>query len=98
MMNNRQNSCYRGCNSNGGANQASLMRKIQEIDFSLYETVLYLDAYPRCRAALNYYHSLKKTRDALAAEYENAYGPITAFGNTSQGSWDWVNGPWPWHI
>lgn len=79
-------------------NQAAALRKIQEIDFALYETVLYLDAYPNSKEALAYYHSLLSTRDRLVAEYERAFSsPITAFSNASTSAWDWVKGPWPWH-
>ena len=80
------------------SNESKLLRKIQEVDFSLYETVLYLDAYPDCAEALNYYHSLLNTRETLAAEYQKKYGPLTAFSNTSHSSWDWVKTPWPWQL
>lgn len=73
-----------------------MLRKIQEVDFSLYETVLYLDAYPDCREALSYYHALVSQRKALMAQYEREVGPISAFGNVSQNSWDWIKSPWPW--
>ena len=33
--------------------------------------------------------------DVLHA-YEKACGPMTMYGNKSQRSWDWVEGPWPW--
>ena len=81
------------CNSSNGS---SLLRKIQEIDFSIYETILYLDAYPDCREALAYYHSLLAQRKGVVAQYEREVGPLTAFSNVSQTSWDWVKTPWPW--
>jgi spore coat protein JB len=84
------------CNSNH--NGASLLKKIQEIDFSIYETVLYLDAYPNCREALAYYHTLLSQRKALMCQYEREVGPLSAFGNQSQTSWDWVKSPWPWQM
>ena len=74
----------------------SLLRKIQEVDFSIYETVLYLDAYPDCREALAYYHTLLAQRKALMMQYEREVAPVTAFGNQSQSSWDWIKSPWPW--
>ena len=88
-MNRPDNQHHASCGS-------SLLRKIQEIDFSLYETVLYLDAYPNCREALGYYHTLLSQRKALVAQYEREVGPLSAFGNNSQGSWDWIKSPWPW--
>lgn len=77
---------------------ASLLRKIQEIDFSIYETILYLDAYPSCREALVYYHTLLSQRKALTAQYDRETGPLTAFENQSQSTWDWVKSPWPWQM
>lgn len=76
----------------------TLLRKLQEIDFSIYEVVLYLDAYPNCREALCYYRSLLDTRAVVAAEYEKKYGPLTAFSNACNSSWDWVKSPWPWQM
>ena len=99
-MNRPNSSCNLGfgCGCGNNAGGASLLRKIQEIDFSLYETVLYLDVYPECREALAYYHTLLSRRAALVAQYEREVGPLTAFGNTSQTSWDWIKSPWPWQI
>ena len=79
-----------------GVSQANALRKIQELDFALYETVLYLDAYPTCKEALAYYRSLLDTREQLVKDYERAYSPLSAFSNKSTSSWDWINGPWPW--
>ena len=96
VMNRPITPCNPGSSHN--TNGASLLRKIQEIDFSIYETVLYLDAYPDCREALAYYHTLLSRRHALVAQYEREIGPLTAYGNVSQTSWDWIKSPWPWQM
>lgn len=83
------------CGCNGGN---ALLLKLQQIDFSIYDVVLYLDAYPDCAEALAYYHSLLDTRAVLVSEYENKYGPLTAFSNNSKCSWEWTKTPWPWQI
>lgn len=86
-----------GCSTSGHTNTGNeLLKQIQEIDFSIYETVLYLDAYPSNSAALEYYHSLVEKRTALVTDYELSYGPISFLGNKSTDSWDWINSPWPW--
>lgn len=87
-------SCLNNHNNNSALSR--LMDKIRKVDFALAETILYLDVYPQCREALNYYHKLLEARDRLIAEYE-AHAPLTAAGNTSHDSWDWVKSPWPWH-
>ncbi len=73
----------------------ALLEKIRQVDFALYETVLYLDAYPECHEAMTLYHSLTEAREELLACYE-ASAPLTAFTNKSNTSWDWVKTPMPW--
>lgn len=78
------------------ADAGTLLRQIRAVDFALYETVLYLDVYPKSTAAMETYQRLKTQREELHAAYEAAYGPLTPFGNESETSWDWVKGPFPW--
>ena len=75
-----------------------LMRKLQKLDFSIQETVLYLDAYPDCCEAKTYYHHLLRERQEVAQAYEETCGPLTAWGNQSTTSWDWCKSPWPWQL
>lgn len=99
LYGNTRNDCCPICdNSNNAHNISSLMRKLQKIDFALYETVLYLDAYPYNTEALEYYHSLMHQRELIAAEYEKNEAPLSAFGNKSHSSWDWISSPWPWEL
>ena len=73
------------------------MKKLQALDFSIYETVLYLDAYPHSAEALSYYHKLIAEREALCRSLAEGCGmPVTNLENASTGSWDWIQGPWPW--
>ena len=87
-----------GCNSGGSMQNACsvMLDKIRKIDFALYDTILYLDAYPYSCEAIEYYNNLKSQHDELLAKYEEACGPMTPFGNTSSNEWNWVNSPWPW--
>ena len=75
---------------------SQLMQQLREVDFSLVETVLYLDAYPDHSQALAYYHKLVEERRRLMELYQTECGPLTAYGNVSTSSWDWVKTPWPW--
>ena len=77
-------------------NCKALSRKLQVIDFAIVDTVIYLNAYPHCKEALDYYHKLVKEREALCEVINEKCGPITAMGNKSNGEWNWVSGPWPW--
>ena len=91
-MNNRQTN--RGMR--GGNECRSEMQKLRALDFAITETVLFLDAYPENRQALDYYHQLLDARRQLLATHEKKCGPMTIYGNVSRNSWDWVEGPWPW--
>jgi spore coat protein JB len=71
---------------------------LQAIDFAIVDTALYLDAYPDCKKALEYYQRLRREREALVESIHAQCGPTTAWNNESNGSWDWVKGPWPWQI
>lgn len=81
---------------NCGGSCGRLMDQIRAVDFALYETVLYLDVYPDSCDALETYHKLREQSKALHEEYESTCGPLTAFGNKSVGSWDWMSKPCPW--
>ncbi len=88
-------SCLSGNSKNSDC--AVLQAKLKKIDFSLIDTVLYLDAYPNCKKALAYYHKLKAEREMVVdALSKSCNMPITNFNNSSEDSWSWVDTPWPW--
>ncbi|MBQ8140158.1 MAG: spore coat protein CotJB [Clostridia bacterium] len=85
--------------SNNGiscSNSKNLMKRLQMVDFAITETVLYLDAYPDSKSALNHYHQLLAERNKLAESLEASGTPITHFNNADTENWRWTNGPWPW--
>ena len=93
------NSCSNGNGCSGGNGCQALLRRLQVLDFSIVDTVLYLDAYPHCAQALAHYHSLVSERDALKKKLaQQCKTPITSYENESRDSWDWINNPWPWEI
>ena len=91
---NNSSSCSScGCNDNKDCQK--LKQRLQAVDFSLIDTVLYLDAYPDSCEALGYYHKLKKERQMLMeALSESCNMPITSFDNASTDSWNWTDSPW----
>ncbi len=76
------------------SSQEKLMRQMQSYDFAVYDTLLYLDAYPDSREALNAYNKYKRLSQKARAEYEQKYGPVTHPQETSK--WSWTDTPWPW--
>ena len=97
--NNVNNGCNRGNSSNGMESTAckALHRRLQALDFSIIDTVLYLNAYPDSKEALAYYQKLIAERDSLKMGLaQTCRTPVTSFDNASADSWDWIKGPWPW--
>ncbi len=75
----------------------ALTKRLQALDFSIVDTVLYLDAYPHSEEALAHYHKLLSEREELTRRLaDSCHRPMTYMENTSKDAWHWVNGPWPW--
>ena len=81
----------KSCNSN----EKALLKKLQTVDFSIVDTVLYLDAYPTCQKALAHYHKLLEERAMILKALGELGKPINNMSNTAK-SWNWTDSPWPW--
>ena len=78
------------------SSKSRMMKAYQAYSFAAHEALLYLDAYPDCREALEYYNKNQKMAERAKAEYEAKYGPITP--PKEAGSWNWTSSPWPWQV
>lgn len=74
---------------------SELMCKLRRVDFAIYDTVLYLDVYPECVKAQEYYQKLIREREELCRRINAECGPVT-INNVNHGKWNWTKGPWPW--
>ena len=94
------NGCGGGCDGNGSSNSKdrSLMRKLQMIDFAIVDTVLYLDAYPDSKPALEHYNKLISERLRICEALGRSGERVTHRDNVSTEHWTWTNGPWPWQL
>ena len=92
MVDNRN---IRRCANTPCSGPRTMMDKLRAIDFALIEINLYLDAYPKCRRAMEQYCKLIRERQKLAETINNSGNPLTSFENGC-GEWNWVKGPWPW--
>lgn len=81
-----------------GGQTTKWMRRLQVLDFSLQELVLYLDMYPDCHRALEKFRSLREERAKVAQMLEASGTPITALGNDCHENWNWIDSPWPWEF
>ncbi len=77
-------------------NCINLKRKLQIVDFAITDTVLYLDAYPFCKEALEHYGELIKMREALVKEITENGGQVTTHNSKDTTAWNWTSDPWPW--
>ena len=82
-------------NTAGASSKAALLKKLQKVDFSIIDIVLYLDAYPNCKKALDYYHKLIAERKNLLEKLNEMGVVINNMSNTAD-TWDWCKSPWPW--
>lgn len=71
---------------------------LHSLGFALFETALYLDGHPNDRRAVEYYDKTKEKYENALEEYECTHGPLSKSSAhaTEDGTWQWVNGPWPW--
>ena len=73
-----------------------LLNKIMAEDFAVYEAVLYLDTHPGDADALSYYTEHRDNVVQLREEYSRKFGPLTIYDVEGNGSWSWINEPFPW--
>ena len=89
------NACQNGSSGNGACK--TLLRRLQALDFSIVDIVLYLDAYPDSSEAMAYYTKLTAERNELIRQLsESCHMPMTHMDNGSAESWNRNQGPWPW--
>jgi len=73
-----------------------LLNRIQVCDFALNDAALYLDINPDDQTALEYFKKYSAMRNEAANIFVAKYGPLTRADYSGEGSWKWVDGPWPW--
>lgn len=73
-----------------------LMRKLQSNYFSAYDMQLYLDTHPNDQKAFSMFKSLVEKTKQLIDEYEEKYGPLTAWSSIKSKTYTWLEEPWSW--
>lgn len=86
-LSNDECGCGKGCDQ--------LIKRLRKVDFAIYDTVLYLDVYPDCGKAKEYYHKLIAEREELCRKINSDCFTLTA-NDVKPGAWTWTKGPWPW--
>ncbi len=69
------------------------LKQLMASAFTLWDMHLYLDTHPHDKAMLAKYEKLSDAYAVMKAEYEEAYGPLTAMAGSGKA---WLKNPWPW--
>ena len=70
-----------------------LLIRLSSMHFAMLETRLFLDTHPDDAEAQKMLEKYQTKFNALKAEYEEQFGPLTLNGYNSD---EWLNNPWPW--
>ena len=77
--------------------QKKLLAYINEISFSQYDLMLYLDTHPEDSEAIAYFEKNNQSYQEALHAYTKAYGPLTlSHAYHPKDYWNWVEQPWPW--
>lgn len=77
-------------------NREQLLCELTALDFVAVDLQLYLNTHPCDNDALRKYNQIVTKANGLRTEYEKACGPLYSFRSVNNGSWDWIDDPWPW--
>lgn len=72
------------------------LAELQALAFAINELALYLDTHKTDTEAAALMQSYSELYQKGAAEYRKRRGPLYQMNGVLDGSYRWVNGPWPW--
>ncbi len=70
--------------------------ELQKYNFAAYDMLLYLDTHPEDKKAFEMFKQLVEKFNKLKLEYENEFGPVEPYSAARFGTFNWLEGPWPW--
>lgn len=75
---------------------ASALHQLQAYQFAIQELGLYLDTHSTDTEALELFNQYVELYEAALQRYEEAHGPVYQMSAGVDGTYRWVQGPWPW--
>lgn len=76
--------------------RAEMLKKLQQAEFSAFDSALFLDTHNSDQAALAYHAKMNQSALEQERDFVEKYGPLRISESRSQKMWDWSKGPWPW--
>lgn len=72
------------------------LAELQALSFGLNELCLYLDTHPEDGEALTLFNQYKALYIEGCETYQAQYGPLNRLDIGANGTYDWLQNPWPW--
>ena len=73
-----------------------LLNQIMAWGIIVTDMHLYLDTHPTDSKALEDYKKFAAKYGDLVSQYETQFGPLNYSGTAKQGTFNWIDEPWPW--
>ena len=77
--------------------QKKLLAYINEISFSQYDLMLYLDTHPDDMEAFQLFQQYAAMEKSAKAAYEKRFGPLMKSTAATEDTYRWLQDPWPWN-
>ena len=77
-------------------NKNQLLNYLNQVSFSMYDTVLFLDTHPTDQEAIAYFNEMKQARKSALKIYQKKFAPLLLDGVDANCEWTWGMEPLPW--
>lgn len=74
----------------------TLLCNLQSYNFAAYDMLLYLDTHPDDKKAFRLFKELVAKTKEIKNEYQEKYGPLSAYATADSDTFNWLDSPWPW--
>ena len=69
---------------------------MQALSFAVDELGLYLDTHASDQDAVDLFNQYVERYEDVVQQYESQFGALTQASAAMEGTYDWLNDPWPW--
>ena len=76
----------------------TLLHELQAMDFAITELGLYLDTHAEDTEATELFNEYVESYQMAVQQYQQDGRALTQMDSAMCGSYNWLEGPWPWDI